>query len=218
MDWWKLPPFEAGLYLESRLFADMLQKAREEYAHVGVTLAEVDEKRKLGEISDSMWEFAQDLRRGSLLYGAGVVEMIATAIYHWVERTLKVELRRLGGSAGGAALASIKHALSRAVPGLDWNRVAHNADIELLRLFANSWKHEPHYASSGLRNAIGVTTLGVLDGGLLACHPMREGVAKKLNLSPDTSAIEIVATMLERAHDFLRDLGRVVAAGHAGTP
>jgi hypothetical protein len=127
-------------------------------------------------------------------------QLLLVALYHWVERELKAVLghcdpaaarRRPDLKAIGVALATL---------GVHLEQIPSYTDIDLLRHFANSWKHDPLWASAKLLNALG---LDQKDQLRLSDLEVEAALRRAVALGDDADERELILAFCNRALDFL---------------
>jgi hypothetical protein len=239
-DWFQQGFFATGVVFEQDLFKRLLSDAKKAVDEVERRIADAEAAHAAGskKLDDDDWEHLGDQRHEANSFATDVAELVAVAIYHWVERTLKVEARRLAKGAQPAAVPqpsgkkqaakkapkgkgqgkkpknseydALKTTITDAVPTVDWKQIPNERDVDLLRLFANSWKHEPIRAATPLAKELKVNVKG--EYGLLSSDPVRIAIATRLGIPTNAAPPEVVACFLERSAKFLLAVGTAIDA------
>ena len=139
-----------------------------------------------------------------------VVETLAdiyhVALYHWVETKLKTLLSYIGNMSlektGRLSARDLGEALR--VNGVDLQDASHSEDVLVtLRLFANSWKHNPVRPSRQLLRHMKLDASELVFGHL-GCSKVHRALAARLGVSDGADALTGVGMeYLERAYGFL---------------
>jgi hypothetical protein len=141
-----------------------------------------------------------------------IAELVIVAVYHWVERELKVLATWLPGDppirSDRMDLRSIIRAFKNV--GFEVEAAASFAEIDLLREFANAWKHNPFRPSPRLSEKLQLDA-GSREHGLLSNPDFERSIRRVLGVSRRNATPSDVATAaINHARGFLIGLVRTV--------
>lgn len=148
------------LELEAERLARVIDAGSDSVEKVEKVAAEAKAKAG-GSLDDETLEFFADEAAYAGDVRASVADLVLLATYHWVERQTKIFAKRLAKAKNSKAKVTKMNAESLANffddMGVKTSNVSNAAHVELLRLFANSWKHNPDEASATLLAALQLT-------------------------------------------------------------
>lgn len=133
-------------------------------------------------------------------------EMLLVSTYHWVEKKLKVLLRWApeADSAGAEQLnfPAIKERFHSS--GIRLESIQSYNSVDTLRVFANSWKHQPNRPSQALVSKLRLDEHVDLHG-LLSCRPVFLGLQRVVDVAgADAAGFELVRSFLDECVRFLQ--------------
>ena len=200
---------EPNISAEAYLFVEMLEPGER---RVKVLRAAFEEVKDQGQ--DAI-DYFIDEGAPAEAFLVQVSDVCLVAMYHWVERTAKTRLvsklrkaRKASSDVGRLNFDGLVKGLDREgvavrqLPGLE--------AIDILRMFANSWKHEPDAPDESFCGVLGLSP-GRRGGGHLADDDLRTAMFARLGgarmtVAPD--APDVVRSYAKVAADFLEALLR----------
>jgi hypothetical protein len=143
-----------------------------------------------------------------------MAELVMVGVHHWIER----ETKQLAGGLPGQKLATIREmdaAKVRATfrrAGIDLHLVPGYQQIDTLRLFANSWKHNAGRPSTAFLTAIRLKPIRS-ELGHLSSGRIERRFRKLFKIrGTDVTCFDITRRMIECAREYLLEVGRATAS------
>lgn len=194
------------------IYSHVLQMKKDFYSHTLEILesAITDFEQLYAEgIEEYSSEHLEDLAdEGGLLlsYLRDTAELLLVSEYRWVETSLKIllcwapDLKKK--KVNKFNFDQIKAEFNKR--GTDLEAIDSHSSVNLLRNFANSWKHEPSQPSRQLLANLKISKTDNLRG-LLSCEPIWNAMHKRLDIDvDDDTGFQLVRAVLTRCTDFLQ--------------
>jgi hypothetical protein len=198
--------FEQSFQMHAPFFVRLVETARTEVDHVGELF------ERAGPEADAAYlEWLSQDAGDANGFVNEVADLALVAMYHWVERELKSVLSWVPTAPEPEKIAhfawkQIDAQFERG--GVRLKSLRDEGIIQLLRQFANSWKHGPRAPGAELLARL---RLKNTDGyGYLGNSRIRSAVRRRLRLPPDAGITEIVEAFSARTQRFLNILVRRV--------
>lgn len=140
-----------------------------------------------------------------------MAELQLVATYHWFEKEVKAIAAWLPtktkADVARLNFPDLKDLYNK--HGVIWETQPHYGNVNLLRLLANSWKHNSSDASKDVLNDLGVQRevnhgVSLSTFGLLSYEPIEYAIRQRLGLtSNDITSFDIVREFESRVREFL---------------
>lgn len=199
-------PYEVRLRLHTEsietIINALLEKQETLYSHYSQALStndDFEQERYFDDLADWNYELIK------------VAELLLVDISHWVEHEMKLLLAAVSGGYSHLARLNMKN-LSDIFSkrGVDLEEIPQHWKLYVLRLFANSWKHDPNpQPSEELCKALKIDTDPALIVGLLTSKEVSKSLGSLLNLTEENSKhyeINIVRAYAMCAYNYLTTL------------
>jgi hypothetical protein len=166
-------------------------------------LEDLRQQIESSEDADWLYDAAEDARQ----VAATLFDLHLVCVYHWAENGLKLLLARLPGYTLAKATRLDQDEIARAFKSVGADLAClqgYEEIVGVLRLCANSWKHNVGRASAGLVQELGLDAKAGPYSGLLMCDPIRHAIARRLKVTAqqdDHDAICMAAVRI--VYEFL---------------